>query len=227
MTTTADEPLQPRTANLLWALVATLALSAVCSQCACTHSGPPTHVALPTAAEVQTRVGAPILAARASNAKAVQLAARAEKSGLAAGSADAHALTLSTTETARQLDDALAGKDALTAQINTGQKLTDALEKDDAEKTRLVVTEKARGDKEESAHERWRRWAIGGLVLTGVLVSLAGAKLQELLDAAERLALREAEGVVSIFKGWVMKIPAVVKYVGLGLKFAAVAAAFV
>ena len=65
-------------------------------------------------------------AARVSNQRAVVIAMKAEKVGLKAGSADARALYLDTTETDSQLADALTKVDQLTVQLLAKQKDVDA-----------------------------------------------------------------------------------------------------
>ena len=87
---------------------------------ACAHPAAK-PIKLPTV----TAVKAPVVAAKASNARAVALAAKVAKEGTKAGSADAQALVLSTAATDSQLADALTKIDALSAQLLAAQKTVD------------------------------------------------------------------------------------------------------
>lgn len=216
--------MEPRTANIVWTTVGIiLLLIFACCHVSCSQPAP-ARVAVPTAAQVRARIGLPAAAAKVSNARAVQLAAKAEKTGLAAGSADAHALNLATAETDRHLIEVLAGKDDLTAQLGQTQLQIDALEKDDAAKTRLVLIEKETAEKDEAAYHRWRRWCILGLLAVDVLISIAGAALQTAFRAVEKFVGKEAVAAAEGIAHLLMKIPAVA---GTVLKIAAVVAAFV
>ena len=162
----------------------------------------PQKVTLPTT----TAVRAAVVVAQQSNARAVRLAARAQKSGLVAGSADAQALVLATTTTADQLAAALGQIDLLSAQLLRAQARVDQL-------NRYAADQKARADKAEAAlavadRAKWHaRETLAAVLFLGLLaVGLAGAQIETVLRADVRFAWTELK-----------KVPAAV---GAGLKLA-------
>ena len=176
-----------RATKIVWALGGLLLLGLILLyNSGCAGARAPVHIAAPTAAMVQAKVGVPATAARTSNARASIIAAKAEKSGLAAGSADAHALTLATAETDRHLADVLAGKDALTAQLGSVQLQIDALEKDDATKTATVAKQAVEIKKVEHSRRLW----IWLFLLSLVADFFAGHLVEQYLRGAVTFAWR-------------------------------------
>ena len=178
-TTAASEPLQPSTANLLWALVVTFALCLVGTQCSCTNSHPPAHIALPSTMPVKRAVAVAVVhtdKAVASNARAAVLARKAVETGIAAGSQDALDLVAESQATADELIQVkvqLAAADqtidTLTAQLLASQKQVDA-QTDQLAGTAIALA-KALTD------VVWYRWRFWPLLILDVLAAVGTVAL--------------------------------------------------
>ncbi len=164
-------------------LLLLLCLAATFAGC---HAAP-RAITVPTAATVSAQIGRPALAAKASNATAARLAARAEKAGLAAGSAEARALTLSVAETDQHLTDVLAGKDQLVRQLGSVQIRIDALEKDDAAKTALTVSQAVTIKKVSHRKRIWCGLFLASLVLDYFCGAFVEARLRGVVAVAHGL----------------------------------------
>ena len=137
------------------------------------------------------------------------------KVGIAAGSADAQALVISTAATDSKLADALAQVDQLTAQLLAKQSQVDALARHDAVET-------ARANRAEKAlavadAAKWhaRELAAGVIIFGLILVSLIGSALEDILRKAESFALHEAIAAGRTVEGAVLKVPALLKFASL------------
>jgi peptidoglycan hydrolase CwlO-like protein len=126
----------------------------------CAHPAP-RAIVLPTTAAVR----APIIAAQTSTARAVQIVAKADKTGLAAGSADLHELTAALADVTVQLATAKSAVDSLTAQLLAAQT------KVDSQTTRLdELTTKLNTAEETIRWYRLRFWGpICMVILSGIL----------------------------------------------------------